>query len=506
MKNKIILIQTNITPPVFFNKDNPYATPISYPPLGLLFCGAELRKKGYKIKIIDSKIIKDVKNAIKKEISNDLLFVGITAMSNQIKEGLEYSDFIKSISNIPVVWGGVHCTLFPELTCKDKSIDFVVYGEGEETLVELAKAIENKKGFDKIKGIAYKNEGKVYVNQPREKIKNLDRLSLDFLPLCDLKPYTFSKIEFIDKPVIHFPIQTARGCPHKCTFCINPILREGYRTFSIKKVMKHLNELIKKLNINYIVFRDENFFVDRNRVIEFCKKLKDLKIEWRSCIRADYFDEKIDDSVLQLMKESGCRVFLIGAESGSDIILKKIKKDITVKQIIFSAKQCNKHGIIPIYSFIVGLPGETKKDMLKTVNLIKNLKKICPMSGITTWCFMPYPGGELYNECVKNKAVRNASTLREWTKDEFMNMYTPFMSKLSWCRYEDFVLNIVYTVELASKSNEQINKDLKSFSLLKLGQLFFVFLAKLRWKFEFFSWGIDRIIHRYIKNKIKSVK
>ncbi|MBI4779108.1 radical SAM protein, partial [Candidatus Falkowbacteria bacterium] len=169
------------------------------------------------------------------------------------------------------------------------------------------------------------------------------------------------------------PSLTSRGCPHRCTFCINAILKNNWRAREAEQVLEDLKIIKSKPYFagKPLRFWDENFFVDLKRARAIINGMIDrnLTIPWETTVRAGYLKEgQIDDDFLAKLKQSGCYLLSFGAESGSPEILKKIKKDITPEEIINSAKMCLKHGIIPQYTFMIGLPGETKPDMLMTLN------------------------------------------------------------------------------------------------------------------------------------------
>ena len=194
-------------------------SPPDYPPLGLAYIGAVLEKQGHAPKIIDISADKISANELKK-IIQDYEVIGLTATSPTFKSAEKICKLIKENSNAITILGGVHATIIPESCMKFDSIDFIVKGEGEETIIELLKAIKNKKSFAKIKGISYKQNQKVIHNPPRELIKNLDDIPFPARHLFNQQRYTYP--DSLSNPVM--PIMTSRGCPHGCTYCCTKLI------------------------------------------------------------------------------------------------------------------------------------------------------------------------------------------------------------------------------------------------------------------------------------------
>ncbi len=249
-------------------------------------------------------------------------------------------------------------------------------------------------------------------------------------------------------------------------------------------------------------FWDENFFVDLDRVRKIAEGMiiNDLVIPWETTIRADYFSRpEMTDDFLKTIKDSGCYLLSFGAESGSPKILKKIDKDITAEQILDSAKRCLEFDIIPQYSFMVGLPGETKKDIKQTIGLIDKLIKLDPRVQILgPQAFRPYPGSTLYEECLA--ALWQApQTLKEWAsavQDE-LNYLTPY--QFPWVKNPELVDSLEAYARFGAQSfKSALASSVKSNKLLKI---LFIAACKLRWKLRFFKWPIEyKLAKKYISS------
>jgi radical SAM superfamily enzyme YgiQ (UPF0313 family) len=239
-------------------------------------------------------------------------------------------------------------------------------------------------------------------------------------------------------------------------------------------------------------FWDENFFVDLKRVEKIVDGMiqQNLVVPWETTIRADYFSRpEMTDGLLVKLKNSGCYLLSFGAESGSQKILKKIDKDITREQILDSAKRCLNHGIIPQYSFMVGLPGEKREDIDQTIDLIDELLKLGERVQILgPQAFRPYPGSALYEECLRS-GWRAPQGLEDWSQaiSDEMSYLTPY--HFSWVENPDLVSSLEAYARFGAQSwKSAFGSTVNANKFLKT---VFIFVCKIRWKTRFFKWPIE---------------
>jgi len=470
--SKVILIN----PPFNIAKAN-YDSSVS---VGLLSIATYLNAKGVKVKMLDAAREKNFWPALEKEALNSD-YAGLSVMTTQVPGALKISAAIRKINpNCKIIWGGTHPTFFPESTLAHPLLDMVIYGEGEGSFYEIASG----KKLSEINGILYKNGGKIMVNKKRALGQPAE------MPLFN---WDLVSREILGKLYL-IPSLTSRGCPHRCTFCINAILQNQWRARTVDQVLEDLR-IIKSqpyFNGKPIRFWDENFFVDLKRARAIVDGMieKDLIRPWETTVRAAYIKEgMIDDDFMARLKQSGCYLLSFGAESGSPRILEKIKKDTTPEEILNSAKVCLRHGIIPQYSFMIGLPGETKKEMFMTLALIDNLIKLSDRVQILgPQAFRPYPGSELYKECVAS-GWREPSSLEEWAHLIENELSYLTVRNFPWVRDKDFVESMEAYVRFGAHSiKSAMGSSVKAGQWLKLP---FVLLCKLRWKLKFFAWPIE---------------
>lgn len=346
--------------------------------LSLLYLATALHRKGHAVRVIDSQVEAPEKST--DDIAKSDM-VGFSVMTTQVPHALRLSDKLKSMNGrLPIVWGGVHPTLFPVQTVADKSVDYAIRGEGEHTMLELMDHLKRNKPVDKIRGLAYKKQKKPMVNDDRPYL-DLNELSPPEWDLVNFGQYAHDFIIGKDSYGKSLPVHSGRGCVFRCSFCINTVMRQKWRPIDSKKIFNEVRELKRKYGIRYVKFVDENFFMRKDRVLEFCKLMikNRMDVRWHATTRAEYMTPGYFNSEeMKLLKEAGFAVASMGIESGSPRVLEIIRKGITVEQVMAAVENCAKHGIKPICSFMIGVPGEREEDIFKTIRLIRKIKKAAP--------------------------------------------------------------------------------------------------------------------------------
>lgn len=340
-----------------------------YMPLGLLQISSTLYKD-YKVKIIDQRIDKNWEKNLLKELNQNPICACTTAITGkQIESALEISRFIKENFNVPVIWGGVHPSLEPYSTIKNKYIDFIIEGEGEIIFKELVNALNKNKTLENIKGLWYKEKDKIKKGPERKLIDLNKTLSLPY-DLIDTSKYFRGKNN--EK---RFLFETSRGCPKGCNFCNQNVTKN--RSWWVKDASKVIEE-IKFIhdnfkNISIIELVDSNFFFDYERAKVILNEIKKYGLKlWIPGTEIHSLRNFFRDNNLKLLEDS-CSYFGIGVESGSDKVLNYIKKSLTVKQAIDFNRKMKNYDITLNYNFMSGFPNETEEDLKMTMNLMLKL-------------------------------------------------------------------------------------------------------------------------------------
>lgn len=421
-KKKVILVN----PGVHFQEVVDYGM---YPNTAIMVLTTILDKAGFSVKVIDGKYQRadDAVKSILDEAGHDLVFVGFSVMTVQLPWAYYVSRAIKAKApETPIVWGGVHPTLFPEQMVEDAAVDIVTINDVASTIARLALTLSAGGDLTGVPGICYKDAGRIRRTEP-----NNDRDTFSNIPHIDFSLIDHGKYsrnnnvateEFYEgryKNCRAYPVITGLGCAYRCTFCINVILGRNYHFRPAGEIVEEIERIQREYGADFIQPMDENFFINKKRTFEFLELLekKDLKIKWRPQSRADYFSDtylNIDEA--KRLDRSGMVVAAMGVESASQKILDKLDKQLKVDQIIKAVEILSKTNIVPKMNFMVGLPGETETDIKKTYDLAIRLRKMARKSCVTISPFRPYPGSPLYDHIIAEYGYKPPSSLSEWAK------------------------------------------------------------------------------------------
>jgi len=396
------------------------------PPFGLMYMTAMVEREGFEVKILDRNIETDTIKEMKK-FSPDIL--GVSCLTGpMILDGLIVTKKAKDLfgNAITTIWGGIHPSLLPEQTLMNRYIDIVVIGEGEHTFLELLTALKEKKKLKDVKGIGYKKNGRIILNEKRPLIKNLD----------ELPELAWNRVKAKKYLRYETPLLTSRGCPHRCAFCYNQKFNERkWRGMSAERVLREIEYLESIHPIKRLKFYDDNLTADRKR---FFAIIEGIPLDYPLFIetRVDY----INNEFINKIKKFSDPYLFIGVESGSPSMLKKMQKDITIPQIKYAFNLLNKNNINTTASFMIGLPGETMEEVQMTLKLVD---KINP-TRYTCCIYTPYPGSLFYDEIVKENLVKLPQSLEEWGKFSSLETASINVSKVDAEYLEKIYKNFWY--------------------------------------------------------------
>jgi radical SAM superfamily enzyme YgiQ (UPF0313 family) len=291
-------------------------------------------------------------------------------------------------------------------------------GEGEETFIELVKALEGRTPLGRIPGIWYKENGKVY-HTPERPFVNLDAQPPLSYHLINMDHYR-RRLFGID----HVSFNSSRGCTFRCSFCWDPVMhKKKWRAMGPETVLDHLKRIIHDYDIRGFLFTDDHFFIDLERAYHILEGIlrADLKISISKLqIRADTIG-RLDKEFLQIMVRAGVKRFSVGVESGSQRLLDLIKKDCSVEEVIEANRKLIPYPIVPVYLFMMGLPTETPEEFAQSVRLAVQLTDENPNAVKTFNIYTPYPGTKLYDLALE-LGLKEPQHLEDWARFNFRNI------------------------------------------------------------------------------------
>ena len=396
------------------------------PPIGLAYIGSYIKKYGFDYTAIDacgeslSKVRKLEPNSdlivqglsmeeVINKVPKDVKIVGLTSLfSHAWFLARTIAEKIKKIyPNCIIVVGGEHPTATIKNTLENDFIDIVVYGEGEETFLELIQHLDQKKNFKYIKGIAYKDDqNKIIINERRERV-----FKIDDIPYPDWDNWSIRN--YIEHQQISgvnlgrgIPILGTRGCPYECTFCSNDKMwTKRFIMRSAKSIVDEMQYMKQKYNVSSFSFMDSTFIVNNKKVIDYCNELIKRKLNVSYQLPAGTRCEAIDEKLVEVLDKSGLEKLSLAPESGSEEIRIIVKKKINYKKFIEAVKLLSKSKISVTCFIVVGFPQDDKKTIWDTIKLIFKLA-VLGVDDITVSQFTPYPGSEIYDDLVKEKVIK----------------------------------------------------------------------------------------------------
>ena len=308
---------------------------------------------------------------------------GISVTSASFNETMKICNIIKQKSTAKIVLGGPHVNVALGDVLNEPFVDYAIYGEGEITLTEFVTALEGNstESLSTIRGLIFRQNGKIVTNPPRPWIDRLDSL-----------PYP-AYHHFQKYPYGRHPLLTTRGCPHRCVYCtINKTWGRKVRSRAAENIVEEIEYVLHNWGEKPFIILDDTFNINIRRCKEFCRILirKELNIHW-SCwsFRAD----NVDKELAELMKKSGCTYVSVGIESSVPEVLQQIKKGETIEDITRGIKFLQDAGIIVHGNFMIGNPGDTLETVEASVKYVKKLK----LNDFDFYLALPYPGTELWN-------------------------------------------------------------------------------------------------------------
>lgn len=393
------------------------------PPLGIAYMAGVLQENNIDVEILDASAEDmDFKDVEKELLKRKPDLVALTALTPTIGRALETAQVVKeTLPDSIVVMGGYHPTFNFIETLEDENVDIVIRGEGEYIMLNLVQALENQSSLHDVKGIVFedKNSKEIVVNPEAPLIQDLDELPFPALNLLPMDKY-----RLLDMDTHMTTMITTRGCPMQCSFCSSAAMHgKKIRERSVENIVDEIEYLKTNYDIDTIAFMDDTFTLKKRKVMAICDEIlkRNIEIMWGCTSRVDTLDEKL----LKKMKEAGCITIFIGVESADQQQLDNMCKNTTIAKIENAFKIARKLKIRTIASVALGMPGDTKEIMNKTVKFVHKLKPNYAIYSLAT----PYPGTRFYKEAFEKNLIK----IKDWSK---YTLITPILETID-CSLND---------------------------------------------------------------------
>jgi len=462
----------------------------------------------YEWVIVDGNLEVDPWTKIEKYLASGEFFVfASTVMPGpQLKQAIPFSKKVReSFPKVRIIWGGYFPSNHSKVVLNSGFVDFVVNGPGEKVFPALLKELETgTRNFSALPNLIFKNEADELITTKKDEIYDQDLLPS--FPYAQLNGF-YDMRRYLGKTCLGtktIAYHSSFGCPFTCSFCaVVPIYNARWKGKSAEKIYKDILYLKNTFGGNAIEFHDNNFFVSEKRTVEFSNLIKKENMIWWGEGRIDTIN-KYSDKSLAIMRESGCKMIFFGAETGNDDILKRMDKGGTqsAAQIRSFAARMKKFDIIPEYSFVLGMPGETEeeswKQIKRDVEFIREIKEINPDTEIIIYVYSPVPveGSELY-EKVRASGFHYPEKLEDWISpawekfDLRKNPLTPWLTSemIDYIRNFETVLNGYFPTYSDIRLNDTKIKILKKISAFRYKNKVYSFPYEIKaiqklWKYR----------------------
>lgn len=381
----------------------------SFPPFGLAYLGTYLKRhlgEDIDLDIIDQNF-EDARNEI---WSKHFDLIGISAMSIYYGKALRLARDIKKDIGAPIVIGGVHISTLPDSF--EDCFDIGIMGEGEGPMLEIIKLCLDKgplrkQELLKIKGLIFLDDGKLIRTPERPLIENLDSLPLLDWGLVDKRYFSNSALTTWGEFGIEGNILTSRGCPYKCLFCSTTKFWQKLRFHSAEYVVEQIKSLVYDYRVTHIQIWDDLFTINTPRLIKIGELLRKNGLTNKVKFNCQPKPNLLNDELCKLLKEMNIKIAIFGFETGSDGVLKFLKRQsVTVEENKKAILLCRKYGIKVQGSVVLGSPGETLEDMRKTMDFV-NFAIKNKVQRLWSFVLTPFPGTEIWEIAKQRGKVKD---------------------------------------------------------------------------------------------------
>ena len=460
----------------------PSADYLSTPPLPYLALGNPLRSAGYEVRILDAKWEPRHREQLADWLQG-VLCVGVSGMTGHaVKDGLAFSGLVKQLRpELPVVWGGWHASFAAKQAVADPRIDVTIKGQAERNFVQVLDALREGRSLRGIPGVTWRDGDQVVDAHPvpPEDINDLPPFAYD---LVDVQRY----IRCGPGDVRHANTIFSRGCPYQCDFCLDS--RQKWFGLSLSRMETELRFWAGH-GVNSLRFYDGNFFLGRPRLMAIADMILggDLagRFSWTATGVASRLAQ-LDGEVLQRLHKAGCHQIAIGAETGSDELLRQITNKTTVEQTVEAVRVLTRHGINQYLFFMVGYPDEPEGTLRETLALIARLKAINPALELQMNFCVPLPGSRMFEIAVEKGLFPEPKHFADWGELDVAKPNLPHLTPAYFATVRSFLQYLLLAYPSRYHRDSMLGRVLSR----RLGRLLYEPLRRAaRWRVERQAFG-----------------
>lgn len=401
-------------------------------PLALLAVASALDREKYEVVIVDGRLSSP--QAL-LEALDGALCLGVTVLTGApLGNALEVSRLVhERRPELPIIWGGWHPSLFPEMCVAEPSVTAAVVGQGEETFVEVVDRLSAGASLEGVAGCVTTDEnGQPLHNflRPLQDVNGFPRHDYSLIPV---------ETYFSAKGRRQLDYISSQGCRFRCNFCADPaVYKRGWYGLAPERMVSEISDLWQRYRFTDLAFQDETYFTYADRVAAVAQGFlrEGLDFTWFGTLRADQ-GRRLDDDVFALCKRSGLRRVMIGLEAGSQETLDRIQKDIRVEDVWETAEKLVRHDIGAIINVIVGFPGESPQSVTETLRVARELRAMSSDFELAVFYFKPYPGNPIA-ERLKAGGYRFPQTLQAWADFDYVGSSNEWLTEAQKREIERF--------------------------------------------------------------------
>jgi radical SAM superfamily enzyme YgiQ (UPF0313 family) len=384
-------------------------------PLALLAVGSALDRSRYEVVVVDGRL---EPLPVLLDHLEGALCLGVTVLTGApLQDALAATRAARArYPQLPIIWGGWHPSLFPQMCVGEPGVMAAVVGQGEQTFVEILERLAAGSGLDGVAGCVWSGDaGEANLNLPRPMtdINHLPRHDYDLIPV---------ESYFRRKERRQLDYISSQGCRFRCNFCADPaVYHRGWYGLAPERVVAQLSDLWRRQRVAAIA---EGFL------------RQGLDFTWFGTMRADQ-GRRLDDAVYALCKRSGLRTVMIGLEAGAQETIDRIQKDIKVADMWATAEKLLRHGIGAIINVIVGFPGESPESVAETLRVARELRALSPTFELSLFYFKPYPGNPIAGR-LRAQGYTFPQTLEAWAEFDYVGSSNEWLTAAQKREIEHF--------------------------------------------------------------------